>query len=164
MKRKFKVLIFILIIVIILIIGILIGKSINNNSKRQSELNYETQKIAVSSFIVVLNDEEETNIASSDIKIDSRWLNTFNKIINTSTIKEEIKKTYPNVKDIELKLMDNTEVIQAIYVCENYTEEECIDINNKYVSEFSKHIVEIYNISNIYVLDKANISERIVKK
>jgi capsular polysaccharide biosynthesis protein len=52
----------------------------------------------------------------------------------------------------------------VIYVCDNHSEKECIEIVDEYVKAFSKSVVDIYNIEGISIIDSASISTRLIEK
>ena len=66
------------------------------------------------------------------------------------------------VDDINLELETGC-VIKAIYYCKKYSDEECVDINNMYISTFVKEIVKYYNVS-AYIIDYATVSNTEVNK
>jgi len=162
-KEVLKILSYIIIALLFLIIGILIGKNFNYKSNEQHEPVLKTEKITVSTFIVSKNDNAKTSNSSNDIIINDDLINTYREVINSKVVQSKVKEKYPNVKDIELEQVKNTGILKAIYVCENYTESECIDINNMYISTFANNIANIYNV-NISVIDSAEISTRIVEE
>jgi len=151
---------YIIIAILFLVFGIEIGKKINNKLEEQDEV-LVTQKIATTTFLISYN-KSENSITTKDIMINEELLNTYREIINSQSVKNKVKETYPNVKDIELEAVQNTEMLRAIYVCEDYNENDCIEITNKYVSAFADVITDIYQVDNIYILDKASISTRVV--
>lgn len=126
------------------------------NDKKYEEL---VQKISSSTFIVNI-DEKKDLYSSSDLSVDDNLLNTYKEIINSTTIKNEIKKKYSNIINIELEKVNDTGMLRAIYVCENHNDSECIDINNQYVSLFVDNIKDIYNIDDALVIDTAIVSIR----
>lgn len=121
------------------------------------------QKIAVSTFIINSN-SAENSISTSNITINTNLLSTYRELINSRTVQNEVRKEYPNAGNIELETLNDTGVLKAIYICDNYSEAECIKILNKYIKIFGEKVVEIYNINNISILDSASITTRLVEK
>lgn len=157
-KNALKICSYILVAIIALIVGFLLGKSFN---KTKDKTVLTTEKISVSTIGVSQNDD--AIITTSDIIITENMLETFRDVINSNSIKSEIKKQYSGVKDIELEQIYDTGAIRAIYICDEREEQECIDINNKYIEQFIKNIGQVYNV-NVVFIDKASISTRVVEE
>ena len=121
------------------------------------------QKIAVARFIIS-NKNDETSISSSDLTLDTKMIATFRTIINSNSIQNKVREEYPNAGNIELEIIEGTSIFKAIYVCDSYSDHECIEIINKYFKIFSQKIVDMYNIDNISMLDSASISTRLIEK
>lgn len=132
-------------------------------SKKYKESTLIKQNIAVATFIIGKNNNQES-ISSENITIDSKLVNTFKTLINSNVIQNKIKDKYPNAGNIELEVIADTGILKAIYVCDNYSNQECIEILNKYVEIFSDRVVEIYNIDSVSILESANISTRLIEK
>lgn len=160
LKKSFlKILSYIGIALLFLIIGILLGENLRNEQKNKSEPVVKSEKVSMSTFIINRNNDMNTSYSSKDLMIDNSLISTFIEVINSSGIKNEIKQEYSKINDIELQMRNNTGIIQAIYICEDYSEKDCIDINNKYVSLFVDKIDEVYNVE-ASVIDQASITMR----
>jgi len=157
MKQKLlMILSYVIIAILFLLVGILLGKSFNNRLEENKKETLITNKVAISTFLIVSQNQNDLIITEEDLTV----INTYKDIINSRVVKQKVKEKYPNVNNIELEHVDGTGILKAIYTCDNYREDECIEITNKYVEEFAKNITEIYNINNISVIDSATISTR----
>lgn len=161
-KNLLKILSYIGIALIFLLIGFFIGENFNNNIERQEEPKLRSEKISVSTF-TIRNNNTDNSISTSDLSINDNLMNTYIEVMNSNIIKNKIKETYSDVKDIELENIKGTGLIKAIYICDRDSEKECIDINNKYISLFANIVEGIYNI-NILIVDEASISTRVVEE
>lgn len=160
MKKKILIIAsYIILAIVFLLAGITIGKKSENRLQETEAQTLIKQKVVEASFLVV-NEDSKNSISQDDLTISDGLLQTYREIINSQTIKDRIKEKYPNINDIELERVPNTAVIKAIYVCDYYNEEECIEITNEYIKEFSERLSEIYNIKNIYIFDRASITNR----
>lgn len=131
--------------------------------ERYKESTLIEQKIAVTTF-TISSDDNKKFISSEDISLNNKLVNTFREVINSNLIQNKVNEQYPNAGNIELETVKDTGMLKAIYVCDNYSDKECIDITNKYVELFKKYIVEIYNIDNISIINSASISTRLIEK
>ena len=170
MKKKWiKMLILIILALFILISGILIGmkiKGISIESEKDElveEIEYRIEKIVVSSIIINDNNKDINTLTSDDIKIDDDTLNTYKKIINSSDIQNKVKEKYPNASTIELRAEDNTRVLHVTYVCGDNDEQEGIEINKAYISEFREYVENNHNV-NVSLLSEAYVTTRTVEE
>lgn len=152
-KLLFK-LIYIFITIILFFLGITLGIKIEKYKKNKID----TEKISISSIIISKKDLNSQMIVSSDLVINDNLLKTYEEIFNSKKIKKEIEKKYGKVNAIEIEQIDDTSVLKVIYVC-NENEVECININNDYVLEFKKNIVNLYNV-DVIIVDTADITVR----
>ena len=159
MKKILIIASYIILAIIFLLAGITIGKKSDNKLEETEAQTLIKQKVVEVNFLVV-NEDSKNSISQDDLTISDGLLQTYREIINSQTIKDRIKEKYPNINDIELERVPNTAVIKAIYVCDYYNEKECIEIANEYIKAFSERLPEIYNIENIYILDRASITNR----
>ena len=132
-------------------------------SEKYKESNLIEQKIAIAKFIISNNDDK-TFISSTDLSLDIKLVDTFRMLINSNLIQNKVREEYPNAGNVELEIIEGTGILKAIYVCDNYSDQECIEIINKYFKIFSERIVGIYNIDNISMLEPASISTRLIEK
>lgn len=159
--------ILILFAIIIFSVGIIVGKNINTSKEEiatTKEEIKEEKKIVVATIIVSNNQNNNKNtITSNDLQIDDKMFDTYKQIINSDYIKGKIQQIYKQVNEIELEKVKDTEIIKVVYICDKYSEDECIDIEKMYISEFSKKIEELYN-TKVYLVDEPEMSTRIVRK
>ena len=122
------------------------------------------QKIAQLTFAIDINAEEKTSYSEQDLTIDKNLFGSIVSIINSETIKKKVKEEYPNVNNIEIEKIGDSNSFKLIYVCENYSEKECIEIVNKYYEVFKENMTTIYRINDIYIIDGATIETRVIEK
>lgn len=132
-------------------------------SEKYKESTLIEQKIAVATLIIGNNDNK-ASISSEDINIDNKIVDTYRAVINSNQIQNKVKEEYPDIGNIELEVIENTGVLKAIYVCDNYSDQECIEIVKKYIEIFSDRMTEMYNIDKISILEPATISTRLIEK
>lgn len=109
--------------------------------------------------------EDAQEITANDITINSKLVSTYSKIIKSNRIiSPVIKDLNLDMTEEELKEIvtvtneENTELIK-ISVNTDDPSLSC-DIVNKIAERFSEEIVEIYQIQNITIIDKAEIAEK----
>ncbi|MDO5557390.1 MAG: hypothetical protein Q4G05_04025 [Clostridia bacterium] len=104
-------------------------------------------------------------ITQTDVTLNSKLVSTYSELIKSKTVLREVLDNL-QIKDVgetELKknitvtAVSDTELIQI--AVKNRNNEYASRIANEIAEVFSKKIVEIYNISNIYVVDEAEVSE-----
>ena len=104
-------------------------------------------------------------ITQTDLTLNSKLVSTYSEIMKSKAIlsqvvdsigkKEVTESTIRN--NISVQAVKNTELIEI--TVKNLDPNTAALIANKIAEVFSEKIVEIYNISNIYVLDRAEPSE-----
>ena len=122
------------------------------------------QKIAQLTFAIDINAEEKTSYSDQDLTIDKNLFGSIVSIINSETVKKKVKEEYPNVNNIEIEKIEDSNLFKLIYVCDEYSEKECIGITNKYYESFKENITTIYRINDIYIIDGATIETRVIEK
>ena len=122
------------------------------------------QKIAQLTFAIDINAEEKTSYSEQDLAIDKNLFGSIVSIINSETVKKKVKEEYPNVNNIEIEKIEDSNLFKLIYVCDEYSEKECIEITNKYYELFKENITTIYRINDIYVIDGVTIENRVIEK
>lgn len=132
-------------------------------SEKYKESTLIEQKIAVAT-LTIGNNDNTASISSEDINIDNKLVDTYRAVINSNQIQNKVKEEYPDIGNIELEVIENTGVLKAIYVCDNYSDQECIEIVKKYIEIFSDRMAEMYNIDKISILEPATISTRLIEK
>lgn len=107
------------------------------------------------------NQNEEGAITQTDITINSKLVSTYSEIIKSKAVLQEVVKSL-NIEglsesslkgNISVTAIKDTEVIQI--AVRNLDANVAAQIANKIAEVFSKKVIEIYNISNVYILDKA---------
>ena len=155
MKKKIIILISLIILIIFaIVIGILV--SVNKENENDKDDNQEVvsrQKIVVATIII---ENEDRGIESKNSEIDDPMFNTYQALINSAMIKNKVKEKYPEVDDIELEKIKDSDLVKVIFVCDKYSEEECIEIENMFLKEFSERIPELYDVK-IYIVDEPAI-------
>lgn len=104
---------------------------------------------------------EGTSITQTDITLNSKLVSTYSKIIDSKSVLDKVidnlnnsELTRENIKNcIKVKAVSDTEIIKIEVTHKN--PEYAAEIANEIAKVFSQKVVEIYNISNVYVLDEA---------
>ena len=103
----------------------------------------------------------DSAITSTDITMNSKLVSTYSELIKTNTVFGQVASNL-NISDEEAKMIkknisvssvQNTEIIQITVKDEDPN--KAATIANEIAKVFSEKIVEIYNISNLYLLDRA---------
>lgn len=103
----------------------------------------------------------DSTITTTDITMNSKLVSTYSEIIKKNTVLGQVASNL-NISDekieslknnIAVKAVSDTEIIEITVkdVDPNFATE----VANEIAKVFSEKIVEIYNISNIYLLDRA---------
>lgn len=148
--------------ILILLICIFIVKHLNIKKEKTTEKIIGYEKIAAGTILISSRDSISNTITTKDLIVSKEQIKKYEELINSSLIKEKIKEKYSDVHDIEMESLSNTEVVKLIYVCDKYTENECIDIINKYIYEFSDAMKNMYNIE-INIVDNPEIYTRTIE-
>ena len=104
---------------------------------------------------------EEGAITQTDLTLNSNLVSTYSELIKSKTILKEVVEslgiqgiTEESIKnDISVQAVKDTEIIEI--TVQNENPNHAAKIANKIAEVFSKKVVDIYNISNIYILDSA---------
>ncbi len=104
---------------------------------------------------------DSSGITSTDITINSKLVGTYSELIKTNAILGKVvdnlgidKSEIATIKKkISVNSVEDTEVIKINV--KNTDPNKATKIANEIATVFSEKIVEIYNISNIYLLDRA---------
>lgn len=106
-----------------------------------------------------------STITTTDITMNSKLVSTYSELIKKNTVLGQVatnlnisEEDKEELKDnISVNAVSNTEIIEIIVEAKdpNYAAE----VANEIAKVFSEKIVEIYNISNIYLLDRAQAPE-----
>lgn len=151
-NRKLEIL---LIIVISLIAGI-----IYSYFYLQPVYKASTALILVQSSATV-DEEGQTSITQTDLTLNSKLVSTYSEIMKRKSVLSKVvsnlgmpESSMASIKqNISVKAVSDTEIIEI--TAKNQDPEKAALIANEIAKVFSEKVVEIYNISNIYILDRA---------
>ena len=151
-NRKLEIL---LIIVISLIAGI-----IYSYFYLQPVYKASTALILVQSSATV-DEEGQTSITQTDLTLNSKLVSTYSEIMKRKSVLSKVvsnlgmpESSMASIKqNVSIKALSDTEIIEI--TAKNQDPEKAALIANEIAKVFSEKIVEIYNISNIYILDRA---------
>ncbi|MBE5819566.1 MAG: hypothetical protein E7310_01880 [Clostridiales bacterium] len=104
-------------------------------------------------------------ITQTDLTINSKLVSTYSEIMKSKAVLSQVVDsldieglTEESIrKNISVQAVKDTEVIEI--TVKNLDPNNAAQIANKIAEVFSEKVVEIYNISNIYVLDRAEPNE-----
>lgn len=108
---------------------------------------------------------DNTSITQTDLTLNSKLISTYSEIIKRDAVLREVIDDL-NIKNlteeglrksIKVTAISDTEIIKISVTNENPNYAEMIA--NKIAEVFSEKIIDIYKINNVYVLDKAVVSE-----
>lgn len=107
----------------------------------------------------------DSSITQTDLTLNSKLVSTYSEIIKRkSVLSKVISNLGMSEKDMELiknnvsvKAVSDTELIEI--TVKNEDPEQAASIANEIANVFSEKVVEIYNMSNIYVLDRAEAND-----
>lgn len=109
--------------------------------------------------------ENNTSITQTDLTLNSNLVSTYSEIIKRDAVLKEVIDDL-NIKSlteeglrnsIKVSAISDTEIIKIEVTNENPNYAEMIA--NKIAEVFSEKITDIYKINNVYILDKAQVSE-----
>lgn len=107
----------------------------------------------------------DTSITQTDLTLNSKLISTYSEIIKRDAVLREVIDDL-NIKNltedslrksIKVSAISDTEIIKIEVTNENPNYAQMIA--NKIAEVFSEKITDIYKINNVYVLDKAVVSE-----
>lgn len=133
--------------------------------------NYTTPRYKSSTTLLLaqnysMEGQEEINeITQTDITLNQKLVSTYSKLVKSKTV---IKQVLQNLgmseelesdleKNIQVKAVQDTQVIEITYSNEDPT--IAYQVANELSNVFCDKVPEIYNINNIYIVDKAEIEE-----
>jgi len=126
-----------------------------------------TPKYEASTTLVLasLKDNASESITQTDITINSKLVATYSELVKSKTVLREAL-TNLNLEEkvseetlrnsIKVKAVEDTEIIKI--TVENEEPEIASNLANEIARIFSVKVVEIYNINNVYVVDRAENS------
>lgn len=103
----------------------------------------------------------QDSITQSDLNLNSNLVATYSELIKSKSVLRQVatnlemgEEQLNSIKDkISVKAITNTEVIEI--TVKDANPNDAAQIANEIAKVFTEKIVDIYNISNIYVIDKA---------
>lgn len=136
-------------------------------------------KYTSSTTIVLSTSEEQTNenniqnetqknnltntITTTDITLNSKLVSTYSELIKSKDVTRQVISNLKIdldeeelLKNIQVNLEKDTQLIKISV--SNADARDAYRIANEIVDVFSKKVSEIYNISNVYIVDKAKIN------
>ena len=131
-------------------------------------MGFVTPKYTSSTTLVLASgDSKDTEkldtITTSDITLNSKLVSTYSELIKSKNVLRKVKENLGiNIKEEEIKnninvtSVKDTELIEIAVTREN--SKEAADIANEIAKVFTEKVKEIYNINNVYVVDKAEES------
>ena len=108
----------------------------------------------------------DSAITSTDLTMNSKLVSTYSELIKRNAVFGQVASNL-NISDAEAEKIKNnisvnsakdTEIIEIKVT--NEDPNKAADVANEIAKVFSEKIVEIYNISNIYLLDRAQAPEK----
>ena len=124
---------------------------------------------ASTTLILVSKKNEEAETASSlqtELNVNSKLVSTYSELIKSKSVLRKVATDLSELELDEKKLKSNitvssvkdTELIEI--QVKNEKPFEAAEIANEIAKVFSEKVQEIYNLDNVYVVDKAEIPER----
>ena len=106
----------------------------------------------------------DSSITQTDLTLNSKLVSTYSEIMKRKSVLSKVislgmsEKDMDSIKkNVSVKAVSDTELIEI--TVKNEDPEKAALIANEIAKVFSEKVVEIYNISNIYVLDRAEASD-----
>lgn len=107
----------------------------------------------------------EAAITQADITINSKLVSTYSELVKSKAVLREVVESLgveglkeDNIRNnITVQSRKDTEIIEI--TVKNLDPNLAAQISNKIAEIFSEKVVEIYSISNIYILDRAEPNE-----
>lgn len=107
----------------------------------------------------------ENEITQTDISLNQKLVSTYSVLVKSKSVLDQVLENL-NMdrsleeelkKSIEVKAVEDTQVIEITYI--NEDSNMAYKVASELANVFCKKIVEIYNINNVYIVDKAEIAE-----
>lgn len=107
----------------------------------------------------------EGSITQADLTINSKLVSTYSELVKSKAVLSEVVESLgveglkeDNIRNnITVQSRKDTEIIEI--TVKNLDPNLAAQISNKIAEIFSEKVVEIYSISNIYILDRAEPNE-----
>ncbi len=108
-----------------------------------------------------LEQNPDGTITQADVTLNSKLVSTYSELIKSKSVLRQVVNSIEGYnlnesslkRSISVQAVKDTEVIQIIV--KNRDANLASQIANKIAEVFSEKVVEIYNISNVYILDRA---------
>ena len=105
-------------------------------------------------------------ITQMDLSLNSKLVSTYSELIKSKSVLRQVVDSFNNddlteeniKKNVSVQAVNDTEVIKI--TVKDPDPNDAAQIANKISEVFSEKVVEIYNISNVYVLDRAEPEEK----
>lgn len=104
-------------------------------------------------------------ITQADLTLNSKLVSTYSELIKSKTIVRQVVDFLNNdsIDEIKLKKEISVQAVKDTELIEITVKDKdpnlAAQIANKIAEAFSEKVVEIYNISNVYILDRAEANE-----
>lgn len=106
---------------------------------------------------------EQSSITQSDLTVNSKLVSTYQEIVKSRRVLNQVVEnlsldyeTFELAKTISVAAVNDTEIIEIAVT--NEDPKEAYSIANEVASVFSKEAKDLYNLSNVSILDYAEIA------
>ena len=123
---------------------------------------------ASTTLLLAQNYEQESNnqgneITQTDISLNQKLVSTYSELVKSKTVIKTVLQNLGMDEQLEEKIADNitvnavsdTQVIEITYINEDAN--IAFNIANELSNVFCDKVKEIYNINNVYIVDKAEM-------
>ena len=123
-----------------------------------------TTKIVLAQASTGATQSADGTITQADVTLNSKLVSTYSELIKSKSVLREVVNSLNDdrVKETGLKRSISVQAVKDTEVIEitvkNLDPNLAAEIANKIAEIFSQKVVEIYNISNVYILDRAEPS------
>ncbi len=145
---KSKITIIVLITLLVTILGV------------SFKLFVQVPKYSSSTTILLINNTSDATLTYNDLSINKNLVSTYSEIVKSKRVLSQVIKnldldySYSELnKKVDVSSVTNTELIKITVTDTN--KKLAKDIANETAKVFSLEIPELYNISNVNILDKA---------
>ncbi len=125
---------------------------------------------ASTTLLLAQNYEQESNkqeneITQTDISLNQKLVSTYSELVKSKTVIKTVLQNLGMDQQLEEEIADNitvnavsdTQVIEITYINEDAN--IAFNIANELSNVFCDKVKEIYNINNVYIVDKAEMPE-----
>lgn len=145
-------------IIAIVLVFLIIGSIYSFAFVKPKYKSYTTLVLAQSGG--VSNTDDAQGITQSDLTLNQKLVSTYSELVKTKNVLREVIKELSLTieeeelrKNVKVSLVEDTELIKITVTNENALDAK--NIANKIAKIFSERVSEIYNISNVYIVDEA---------